>query len=194
MIRRVAPATALVFASALALSACAQPAASPTAWQQSVQTVAEQASAGDYASALASLDALEAEVTARRDAGEITAEEADAILARIATVRADLASLVPAPSSSPTPEQTAAPQESVEPEETSEPEETAEPEPSETAEPEPTETAEPTPADPQNSGGSGSGTPSSGSENKGPKDGGPGGKDDKKPGDGATPDPGKKGG
>ncbi len=50
---------------------------------------------------LSSLDALEAEVVARRDAGEITAEEADGILTRIATVRADLSGLVPTPTPDP---------------------------------------------------------------------------------------------
>lgn len=106
MIRRTAPAAALLLAGVLALAACTPPAAAPTAWQSTVQTVAQQASTGDYASALASLDALEAEVVARRDAGEITAEEADGILSRIATVRADLTSLVPVPSSTPTPTST----------------------------------------------------------------------------------------
>ncbi|MDU0365907.1 hypothetical protein AB0O16_11565 [Microbacterium sp. NPDC089180] len=103
MIRRASLAGVVAVAAALALAGCTPPAA-PTAWQQNVQTIAEQASAGDYASALASLDALEAEVTARRDAGEITAEEADAILTRIATVRADLTGLVPTPTPTPEPE------------------------------------------------------------------------------------------
>lgn len=180
--RRSVPAAGLVLAVALALAACAQPAAEPTAWQQSVQTVAEQASAGDYASALAGLDALEAEVTARRDAGEITVAEADAILARIATVRSDLTSLTPAPSPTPA-------------EESTEPEETTEPEPSETAEPEPTPSASPTAEAPDDGGGgAGEQTPSEGNGNKGPGGGGPGGKDDKKPGDGASPDPGKEDG
>lgn len=104
MRRRALPAVVVTVAAAFVLAGCTPPAATPTAWQQSVQTVAEQASTGDYSTALTSLDALEAEVTARRDAGEITADEADAILTRIATVRADLTSLVPAPASTPTPE------------------------------------------------------------------------------------------
>ncbi|SDO55566.1 hypothetical protein SAMN04487848_1458 [Microbacterium sp. ru370.1] len=106
MIRRPAFAAALTLAAALALTGCAPPAA-PTAWQQNVQTIAEQASTGDYASALASLDALEAQVASRRDAGEITPEEADGILTRIATVRADLTGLVPTPT--PEPAQTTEP-------------------------------------------------------------------------------------
>lgn len=109
MIRRAAPLAGILFAGVLALAACTPPAATPTAWQQNVQTVADQASSGDYASALASLDALEADVSARRDAGEISAEEADGILSRIATVRADLTSLAPRPSptltTEPSPEQ-----------------------------------------------------------------------------------------
>ena len=104
MIRRAAPLAGILFAGVLTLAACTPPAATPTAWQQNVQTVADQASSGDYASALASLDALEADVSARRDAGEISAEEADGILSRIATVRADLTSLAPRPSPTPTTE------------------------------------------------------------------------------------------
>lgn len=113
MIRRTALVGALAVALSLSLAACTPPAATPTAWQQSVQTIAEQASAGDYASALSSLDALEAEVVARRDAGEITAEEADGILTRIATVRADLSGLVPTPT--PEPVQTTDPVQTTEP-------------------------------------------------------------------------------
>lgn len=93
----------VLLAAAVILAGCTPPATTPTAWQQTVQSVASQASTGDYASALATLDALEAEVVARRDAGEITAQEADGILSRIATVRADLSSLVPAPTPTPTP-------------------------------------------------------------------------------------------
>lgn len=196
MIRRAAPAAALLLASGIALAACTAPDAAPTAWQQSVQTVAEQASAGDYASALTSLDALEADVVARRDAGEITSAEADGILARIATVRADLTSLTPAPSSSPAPEEISEPQ----PSETTAPEptETTEPEPAETAEPGPTETAEPTaeptPEEPENGVGDEDRSPPNGGDEKGPGNGGPGGDDDKKPSQGASPGAGKKDG
>lgn len=108
MTRRPAFGAALALAAALALTGCAPPAA-PTAWQQDVQTIAEQASTGDYASALVSLDALETEVASRRDAGEITPEEADGILTRIATVRADLTGLVPTPTPTPEPTQTTEP-------------------------------------------------------------------------------------
>lgn len=109
MRRRIAPAAGLVLAAVLTLSACTPPAAEPTAWQSTVETVAAQASGGDYAAALATLDALEAEVTARRDAGELAADEAEAILSRIATVRADLISLTPTPTPTPEPVQTSEP-------------------------------------------------------------------------------------
>ncbi|MBD8205549.1 hypothetical protein IFU08_00885 [Microbacterium sp. CFBP 8790] len=119
MRRRIAPAAGLVLAAVLTLSACTPPAAEPTAWQSTVETVAAQASGGDYAAALATLDALEAEVTARRDAGELPADEAEAILSRIATVRADLISLTPTPTPTPEPVQTSEPvqQQPIEPEE-----------------------------------------------------------------------------
>ncbi|WP_295833628.1 hypothetical protein [uncultured Microbacterium sp.] len=113
MIRRAAPLAGILLAGVLALAGCTPPAETPTAWQQNVQTVADQASSGDYASALASLDALEADVIARRDAGEVSAEEADGILSRIATVRADLTSLAPSPS--PTPTSTSTPTQTTEP-------------------------------------------------------------------------------
>ncbi|MCJ1709337.1 hypothetical protein [Microbacterium sp. VKM Ac-2923] len=182
MIRRTAPAAALLLAATVALAACAPPAAAPTAWQQSVQTVAEQASGGDYASALASLDALEAAVVSRRDAGEITTSQADGILARIATVRADLAALGPVP--------TSAPEETADPE----PSETAEPTPSESAEPEPTESAEPTPDDPKEGAGDEEQPPANDNGDPGRGNGGAGGKEDKKPTEGASPGPGKKDG
>ncbi|MDF2045186.1 hypothetical protein [Microbacterium sp. Kw_RZR3] len=109
MRRRVLPVVGVLVAITVALAGCTPPATEPTAWQSTVRTVADQASAGDYASALATLDALEAEVTARRDAGELSAEEAAAILDRIATVRADLTSLAPTPTPEPTPEPTTEP-------------------------------------------------------------------------------------
>jgi len=109
----------VVVAATLGFVGCTPPAAEPTAWQGSVETVADQAAAGDYAGALASLDALEAEVVARRDAGEIPADEAERILAAIAAVRADLTSLVSAPS--PTPESTPTEEQTQEPVQTQEP-------------------------------------------------------------------------
>ena len=87
MSRRRFAMTAVVLSAGLALAGCTPPVAEPTAWQGVVQTLASQASGGDYAAASATLDQLEADVTA----------EAQAILDRIAAVRADLVSLVPAP-------------------------------------------------------------------------------------------------
>lgn len=107
MRRRILLPAGLLLATAVALAGCTPPAAEPTAWQSTVQTVANQASAGDYTSALATLDALEAEVVSRRDAGALSAGEADGILSRIAAVRADLSTLTPTPT--PTPEATAEP-------------------------------------------------------------------------------------
>lgn len=107
MRRRILLPAGLLLAAAIGLTGCTTPAAEPTAWQSTVQAVANQASAGDYTSALATLDALEAEVVARRDAGTLSADEADGILSRIAVVRADLTSLTPAPA--PTPSSTVEP-------------------------------------------------------------------------------------
>lgn len=101
MRRRSAP-VVILLAAALTFAGCASPTAEPTAWQSTVATVATQASGGDYAGALATLNALEAEVATRRDAGELAASEAEAILGRIATVRADLTSLAPTPTPTPT--------------------------------------------------------------------------------------------
>ncbi|KZE40749.1 hypothetical protein [Microbacterium sp. T32] len=87
----------VALAAVVALAGCTPPAPEATAWQGTVQTLASQASGGDYASASATLDQLEADVVAERDAGTISPDEAAAILSRIATVRADLASLTPNP-------------------------------------------------------------------------------------------------
>lgn len=103
MRRRLLAPPALALATAIALAGCTPPPAEPTAWQGVVQTLASQASGGDYASASATLDQLEADVIAQRDAGAIPATEAEAILSRIAAVRADLASLAPAPEPTPEP-------------------------------------------------------------------------------------------
>lgn len=103
MRRRWIGAPAVALAAVLALAGCTPPAPEATAWQGTVQTLASQASGGDYASASATLDQLEADVIAQRDAGTISADKATAILSRIATVRADLASLAPSPSPSPEP-------------------------------------------------------------------------------------------
>lgn len=103
MSRRAPALAGIVLVVVVVLTGCTPPASAPTAWQDTVRTVASQASTGDYPSALATLDALEAEVVARRDGGEIPTEEADAVLGRIATVRADLSALVPTPTPTPAP-------------------------------------------------------------------------------------------
>ncbi|MDF2991054.1 MAG: hypothetical protein K0S37_1568 [Microbacterium sp.] len=154
----------VLLVAVLALAGCAAPTTAPTAWQSTVETVADQASTGDYASALATLDALDADVVARRDSGELSAAEADAILGRIATVRADLSVLVPTP----TP--------------TSEPVTTTEPEPAPT-----------TPDDSTDEGDDESVDPGDDAPN-GPDDKGPGGSGKDKGGQGPSDDkgPGKK--
>ncbi|WZH37080.1 MAG: hypothetical protein PIR02_00115 [Microbacterium enclense] len=110
MSRRTPLLSGVLLVAVLALAGCAAPATAPTAWQSTVETVADQASTGDYASALATLDALDADVVARRDSGELSATEADAILGRIATVRADLSALAPTPTPTPEPVTTTDPE------------------------------------------------------------------------------------
>lgn len=149
----------LALAGALALAGCTPPAAEPTAWQGVVQTLASQASGGDYASALTTLDQLEAEVTAQRDAGTLATDAAEAILSRIATVRADLTSLAPSPEpTAPVSESTPEPSQSTVTDDEQDAEE-SEPEPA--------------PADPGDTGPGNSGPDAPGSGNPGP------GKDDK---------------
>lgn len=172
MNRRWLPAASLAYAAALALTGCAQTVAEPTPWQGVVQTLASQASGGDYASASSTLDQLEADVLAQRDAGTVSAAEAEAILARIAIVRADLADLVPAPE--PTAEQTPQPVATDTPEPT---QSTVEDE-GESVEDPPTQT-EPTDKGPGNSGKGEDGKGSGGKDkvDDPPTPGGPGKKD-----------------
>lgn len=145
----------IALAGALALAGCTSPAAEPTAWQGVVQTLASQASGGDYASALATLDQLEAEVAAQRDDGTLPAAEAEAILARIATVRADLTSLAPSPEpTAPVTESTPEPTQSTV---TDDEQDAEEPEPE-----------QPAPADPGDTGPGKSGSDTPGSGNSGP--------------------------
>ena len=92
-----AVATAFLLAAALTLGACTSPPADD-AWRSLVHDAAQQASSADYGGALATLASLEQGVTDARDGGELTAADADAILAAAATVRGDLESLAsPAP-------------------------------------------------------------------------------------------------
>lgn len=172
MSRHRITATSLAFAAALALTGCAPTAAEPTPWQGVVQTLASQASGGDYASASTTLDQLEADVLAQRDAGTVSPAEAEAILARIAVVRADLSGLVPDPE--PTAEQSPEP---VTPD-TPEPTPSAVDDQPETVEDPPTQTE---PAD-EGPGNSDKGEDGKGNSGKGKGDGsqppgGPGKKD-----------------
>lgn len=171
----------LALAGALALAGCTPPAAEPTAWQGVVQTLASQASGGDYASALTTLDQLEAEVTAQRDAGTLATDAAEAILSRIATVRADLTSLAPSPEpTAPVSESTPEPTQSTVTDGDGE-QDAEEPEP------------EPAPADPGDTGPGNSGPDGPGSGNPGPEKDDKG-KDDKGKSEGAPGRSGSSGG
>lgn len=68
-------------------------------WQERVVAIAESAEAGDHATALEELAALETDATEARQDGEISAERAAIIQQSIGVVRADLeaAATVPAP-------------------------------------------------------------------------------------------------
>ena len=84
-----------VMAVALVVAGCATDKAAldpqtSQQWQSQVVTIAETAGAGDYATALESLAALEAEATRARQDGEISAERAAIIQQSIAAVRSDL--------------------------------------------------------------------------------------------------------
>ncbi|WP_125131807.1 hypothetical protein [Microbacterium sp. 10M-3C3] len=99
-VRRLVAAT--VLAGTLVLGSCAaQPA--NDGLSSLVVSAADQVAAGDATAASASLDALEARVEADREAGSLSAGQADAILATIATIRADLAAQAsPSPAPAPT--------------------------------------------------------------------------------------------
>jgi hypothetical protein len=101
---------ALILAAGLFLSGCGAPAPA-TQWRDLVGRAAQQASEGDYVGASSTLTALEQEVAAARDAGELEATRAEEILAAAATVRGDLSALsAPTPTPVPTPtEEPAAP-------------------------------------------------------------------------------------
>lgn len=105
---RLFSAVALI-AGGLAVSGCAttQSGLDPQTsqqWQAQVLAIAEGAEAGDVATALAELDALETDATQARADGEITAERAAIIQQSIALVRSDLEARVAEPAT-PVPEQ-----------------------------------------------------------------------------------------
>lgn len=107
--RRVA--VAAVIACTVALAGCAQDPGAGDELSALVVSAADSVSTGDLATASSRLDELEARVTAERDAGTLTAEQADAALATIATIRAELAAQAspsPAPEATPTEESTPA--------------------------------------------------------------------------------------
>lgn len=100
----------VVVAAGLALAGCSAPTAglevqTSQAWQSRVLAIAESAEAGDVASALTELDALETETTQARADGDISAERAAIIQQSIAAVRSDLEGAVPEPVA-PVPEDT----------------------------------------------------------------------------------------
>jgi hypothetical protein len=104
--RRTYRVAAVVLSAALCLTACSPaPTAGPEiGWRDLVTRAAEQAAAGDYAGADSTLSGIEQDVAAARDGQAIDATRAESILAAAATVRADLAALVPAiPSPAPAP-------------------------------------------------------------------------------------------
>lgn len=101
---------AAIIAGGLAFSGCATTGSSLDAqtseeWQSRVLTIAESADAGDVATALSDLDALETEATEARAEGEISAERAAVIQQAIAVVRSDLEAAA-APTQTPVPSET----------------------------------------------------------------------------------------
>ncbi|GAB2451140.1 membrane protein involved in colicin uptake [Conyzicola lurida] len=100
MNRRLIPTALVVLLSASTLLGCApQPDLSDSAaqtLQQSVQQVATLASTGDPTGATAELDALQGELDAAVDSGDVTAERSQTIQTAIDAVRADLAQQIAA--------------------------------------------------------------------------------------------------
>ncbi|KJQ56023.1 hypothetical protein RS85_00149 [Microbacterium sp. SA39] len=94
---------AAAVAAVLTMAGCVGPkteldAQTSEQWQAQVLAIAESAEAGDPATALTDLAALETETTQARSDGEISAERAAIIQQSIAAVRADLeAASVPPP-------------------------------------------------------------------------------------------------
>lgn len=97
-----------VAALTVGLAACSTPAIDSTTaaqLQDTVVAVAEHASSGDGAAAVAQLDELQAQLDSAVDADLITAARAARVQAAIDTVRADLETLAaPEPEASPAPE------------------------------------------------------------------------------------------
>lgn len=86
-------AATLGLAAALTLSSCAAPAyddATRDGLRQHVAAVAEASAAGDWASALAGLDAMAADLSKARDEGKVSEERFDTIALAMEMVRQDL--------------------------------------------------------------------------------------------------------
>lgn len=83
----------------LVLAGCAS--TGDPGYRDRVEHVARQASSGDLAGAMITLDALAADVSAASAAGELPGSEADRLAAAIAAVRADLVALTPPPATAP---------------------------------------------------------------------------------------------
>lgn len=84
---------ALALGLALLVVGCAP--ANESGFRDSVEHAAQQVAAGDVAGALATIDALEADVSASSMGGTLPAGETDRIQAAIDAVRADLVAMVP---------------------------------------------------------------------------------------------------
>ncbi|RXZ43238.1 hypothetical protein [Agromyces binzhouensis] len=110
-LRRALTTASVTVALAVGLAGCAAgPAISEgdaTAFRAQVVSIAESSSTGDFADALARLDALQAEVDAAAADGSLDADRAASITEAIALVRADLeaaiAAATPSPEPTPTP-------------------------------------------------------------------------------------------
>lgn len=105
---RVAAVTCGVVLVAVVLSGCAPTvpgidSAAATQLQTSVSTVTQAAATGNPASAIAALDALEAQLRQSTASGAINADRSARIQASIDLVRGDLTAALPTPSPSPSP-------------------------------------------------------------------------------------------
>ncbi|WP_353814540.1 hypothetical protein [Agromyces sp. SYSU T00266] len=111
-LHRAVAATSAAIALTLGIAGCASgqdPSNDVTGLRAQVVSIAESSSAGDFADALARLDALQAEVDAAEADGDLDADRAAGITEAISLVRADLEAAIAAasPSPSPTPTETA---------------------------------------------------------------------------------------
>ncbi|GAA1060468.1 hypothetical protein [Agromyces bracchium] len=107
-LRRAVAAASVTIALAAGLAGCAtaqDDAGQATGFRTQVVSIAESSAAGDFADALARLDALQAEVDAALADGTLDADRAASITEAIALVRADLDAAIAAatPTPSPTP-------------------------------------------------------------------------------------------